>query len=226
MWIFLLLLLLATMLLPSFWVRRQLNSGQEIIADLPGSGGELAQHLIEINKLENVQLEICEGDNDHYDPSTKTVRLSEKNTQNQSLTAIAVAAHEVGHAIQHQQNYAPLLLRGKLVHFAYYSDKIASILIMASPIILAISKNPRVFLLMAGAGIAAALIQTVVHFITLPVEFDASFGRALPLLEKTELSAAELKTCRRILLACALTYVSQSIMGLFRLQRWISILRR
>ena len=226
MWI-LVLLVFGAIFLPALWVKHALKKHQGEIVDLPGTGGEFAEHLINKLELEDVTLEQTSEFSDHYDPVSKTVRLGPGNLEGKSLTAVAVAAHEVGHAIQHQQNYAPLQLRGKLVHIAAASDRLAALLIIMAPIVMAITKNPRLMLLFAAAGIIAALLRTVMHIITLPVEFDASFGKALPILEQGNyLKPQELRICRRILLACALTYVSQSLTSLLQLHRWISLIRR
>ena len=109
-WFFSLLLLLV--FTPSLWVRWVMKRYASDIADMPGTGGELAKHLIERFELKGVEAEITEL-GDHYDPQSKMVRLSEENWHGKSLTAVAIAAHEVGHAIQHKQNDARLSARTK-----------------------------------------------------------------------------------------------------------------
>ena len=112
LWIILLVVVVAVIFLPQFWVRRVLKKHSNERPDFPGTGGEFARHLIKQQGLK-VKLETTEQ-GDHYDPSTRTVRLSSENFNGKSLTAVATAAHEVGHAIQHQQGMALLLLRSPL----------------------------------------------------------------------------------------------------------------
>ena len=113
-WIVLLVILVALIYLPQFWVQRVLKKHSNERSDFPGTGGEFARHLIKQQGL-NVKLETTEQ-GDHYDPISKTVRLSSENFNGKSLTAVATAAHEVGHAIQHQQGMALLLLRTPLAN--------------------------------------------------------------------------------------------------------------
>ena len=192
----------------------------------PGTGGELAEHLVKVLNLEGVKVEQTE-EGDHYDPRDKTVRLSKENMQGKSLTAITVATHEVGHAIQDQQGYAPFTMRQRLVGLAYGAEKLGAFMMFAVPVLALITRSPHVGITMVGIGLGSMLVGTIVHLSTLPVEFDASFNRALPILLKGQyISESEHQHAKKILTAAALTYVSASLASLLNLARWFAILRR
>ena len=222
-WIVLLVILIAMIFLPQFWVQRVLKKHSAERTDFPGTGGEFARHLIKQQDL-NVKLETTEQ-GDHYDPSTKTVRLSSENFNGKSLTAVATAAHEVGHAIQHQQGMALLLLRTPLAKFAFYVERIAQVALLSTPVFLSFLPGVgRISLIVAIVGMLAS---TLVHFVTLPVEFNAGFSKALPILKNGQyLKNNDYQNARKILLACALTYVSAALASLLNVWRWLRFLRR
>ena len=220
------LLLLALLFGPQLWARHTLQRHSKPRPDFPGSGGQLARHLLDRYQLHHVQVESTDH-GDHYDPLSKTVRLSPQIFDGRSLTAVAVAAHEVGHALQDHSAYAPLAWRGRLVELAQWAEKAGSAIMMVLPVVALLSRSPAaggaVFLL----GLATMATATVVHLITLPVEFDASFGRALPILTQGEyIERKDERAARAILRACALTYVAGSLASLLNLWRWLRLWRR
>jgi Zn-dependent membrane protease YugP len=220
------LLVLGLVFLPGLWVRRVLEQYGEPADRYSGSGAQLARHLLDHNGLQSVKVESTE-DGDHYDPIDKVVRLTPDKFAGHSLTAITVAAHEVGHAIQDQQAYAPLRLRTHLVRVAGPIQRVGAAVLMASPFIGVITRVPQLGILMFAAGFLTLATSTLVHFVTLPTEFDASFGRALPMLERLDiLKNTDRPHARRLLTAAALTYVSASLMSLLNIARWWAILRR
>ena len=211
---------------PSLWASRVLKRNAKPREDIKGTGGEFARHLINRLRLDNVGLETT-NQGDHYDPAAKTVRLSEANYNEKSLTAMVVAAHEVGHAMQDHLRYKPLTLRTHLAKAAYHAERAGALLIYAVPLIAALTRAPASGFAMLLLGIGVMAISSLVHFITLPVEFDASFNRALPVLRAGDyLAPADYARARKILLACALTYVANSLAGLLNIWRWITIFRR
>jgi Zn-dependent membrane protease YugP len=211
---------------PGFWVKRVMKRYHEPSERYGRTGGETARALLDGLNLGGVRTEMTES-GDHYDPIEKAVRLSEQNFQGKSLTAITIAAHEVGHAIQDAENYAPLQLRTKLVKWVGPVEKTGAILLMASPIIIGVTRLPLAGVLMIFGGLLTLGSAVVIHMLTLPTEFDASFGRALPLLEKQDvLYATDEPHARRLLKAAAMTYVSASLMSLLNIARWWAILRR
>ena len=223
LWLIVFITVIACIFLPQFWTQRILKKYSVDRPDFPGTGGELAMHLIKQHQLD-VQLETTEQ-GDHYDPQTKTVRLSTANFNNKSLTAVATATHEVGHAIQHKEGMALLLMRTPLAKMAFYVEKVAQLALISTPIFLTVLPGAaRISMIIAVIGMIAS---TLVHLVTLPVEFNASFGKALPILKNGEyLKEQDIKASRRILLACALTYVSAALASLLNIWRWLRFFRR
>ncbi len=220
-----LLALMIAVFAPQYWVQRQMKKHGHQRQDYPGTGGELAQHLIEHFRLDGVGVEATDQ-GDHYDPKTRTVRLSQDNYDKGSLTAVAIAAHEVGHALQHHRGERGLWLRQKLVAVAQISDKIASVFFIAAPVLAIFARTPLAFFGLVGFGIALLAIRILVHLVTLPVEYDASFNKALPILsEGGYLHEDDLDDARDVLKAAAWTYVAGALMSLLDLARWIRILR-
>ena len=203
--VLLLMLCFGPMVWANFILRRHANER----ADFPGTGGEFARHILDLAEMPDVAVELTES-GDHYCPKSKTVRLSEKNLQGRSLTAVTVAAHEVGHALQDRDGYRLLKLRTKLATVAFWGEKVAYALLVASPATLFAS--PRLAILQIGAGLTIMIGRVVLHLVTLPVEFDASFQRALPILDRGNfLAKKDLETARSILRACAWTYVAGAL---------------
>jgi len=220
------ILLLIAIYAPQFWARSTFKRYSEPAPHFPGNGAELARHLLDKFDLTEVGVEISDI-GDHYDPESRTVRLSADNFKTKSLTAITVAAHEVGHAVQHAQNHPMLELRSRLVTIAATAEKVGSIAIFAIPIVTAITRAPSAAALLFILAIGSMLISTIVHLVTLPVEWDASFGKALPVLRAGNyIDEKELQGAEKILRAAAFTYVAGSLASLLNLWRWIRVLRR
>lgn len=138
-----------------------------------------------------------------------------------------MAAHEVGHALQDHEGYPPLHLRTRLVKATRGIEKLGAAVLVVSPFLGMVTRAPYVGLLSLAAGMATLGIGAAVHFITLPTEFNASFARALPLLDESNiLKKPDRPHARKLLTAAALTYVSASLMSLLNIARWIAILRR
>jgi len=219
-------ILLAALFLPQLWAGRVLARYREPVDRYPGTGGELARHLLERLGIRDVAVETSDA-GDHYDPQTRTVRLSPDNLNARSLTAVTVAAHEVGHALQHHQGYAPLELRTRMVEVAGRAQRTGAMFMLAVPVVGLFTRSPALSLVVAAIGIASMALGTVVHLVTLPVEWDASFRRALPLLRAgSYLQPGDERHARRILTACALTYAAASLSSLLNFGRWIGFLRR
>jgi Zn-dependent membrane protease YugP len=211
--------------IPNLWTHYILKKYQTPDPEIPGTGGQFAEHLIRKYQLPVTLEETAEGD--HYDPIQKVVRLSSANTHTNSLTAIATAAHEVGHALQDHEGYEPLQQRIVLIQRSQWLQKFSGIALMATPVLIPLLHTPIIGLVTFGAGFIAMGVPVIIHLSTLPVEFDASFNRALPLLkEGNYLTPKQHKIARRILLACALTYVSASLASLFNLWKWLQGVRR
>lgn len=217
--------LLALVFGPSIWARAVLAHYSADRTDFPGSGGELARHLLDAADLAEVKVETTDR-GDHYDPEARAVRLSQANHDGRSVTAVAVAAHEVGHALQHRDGDPALMRRTRLVKSTAAFQRIGSIIVFGSAIIGLVVRIPGLMLLGLVAGVLTMAVSVVVHLVTLPVEYDASFRRALPILDQGGyLPPEDLPAARRILRACALTYVAASLASLLNLWRWIRFIR-
>lgn len=223
----LLLIVVALVLVgPQLWTRRVFAKHSAPRPDYPGTGGELARHLLNRFDLQHITVEPTET-GDHYDPVTKAVRLTPAIFDGKSLTAITIAAHEVGHAIQDHLGYQPLAERTKLVRIAQGAEKVGAVLMMGIPVAAAVARTPVASVVVMTAGMATMGISTLVHLVTLPVEWDASFRRALPVLRQGQyLTPEDEQGARSILTAAALTYVAASLASLLNLWRWIAFLRR
>lgn len=218
-------LLLAAIVLPQFWVRHTIDKHQEERPDLDGTGGELARHLLDRFDLHDVTVEITDRGG-HYDPEAKAVRLLPKHHDGRSLSAVAIAAHEVSHAIQDARGDRMLAVRQRLVKFAMVTDKFAGVFFIASPILAGLARTPVAFFGLVGLGIAFLAVRVIVDLATLPVETDASFKKALPILEAGKyLDPADMPAVRSVLRAAAFTYLAGALMSLVNLARWIRLLR-
>lgn len=221
--IVLVLLLVALLIFgPSWWVRRTLNKYAEPADRYQGTGAELARHLLDLSGLQEVRITRGEEHSDHYNPLTRTVNLSPLCHDGRSLTAITVAAHEVGHALQHRDQDRWLGLRSRLAGLLTVGQTVVIPLVIIAPVVgLGLRAPVLMWVLLALAFLVQAL-NTVFHLVTLPVEWDASFGRALPLLESERiLHPGDAPHARRLLRAAAFTYVAGSLFSLLLLVRWI-----
>ncbi len=183
------------------------------------TGAEGARMLLDSSGLQNVTIEIVGGRlSDHYDPRSRTLRLSSDVGENASLASLGVAAHEVGHAVQHAEGYAPMKLRSLLVPAANLGSNLGYILFLAGLIFF---RSP----LLVNVGIlffSAAVLFTVV---TLPVELDASRRALASLSDKGILVSNEIDGARAVLRAAALTYLAAALMAILNLVRMILISR-
>jgi len=180
------------------------------------TGAQVARRLLDQKGLYDVQIERTQGHlSDHYDPRTKVVRLSEDIYNGTSLAALGVAAHETGHAVQHDEGYVPFNTRSSIVPVANFGSQIAPWLIMAGFFL-----GSRAGILL-DLGIIAFAAVVVFQLVTLPVEFNAS-SRALAFLENGGfLVREEVKGARKVLRAAALTYVAAALTAVLTLVRFL-----
>jgi uncharacterized protein len=221
MLILFLLLLLVTIFGPQLWVKRTLKKYHQPPDRYRGSGAELARLLLDAENLAHVSVERTDG-GDHYDPIEKAVRLSAECFDARSLTAITVAAHEVGHALQDRDSDPRLSVRTSLaVVMAKLQPLNAGFLLIGS-LLATVLGSPRLVALIVMVALAIQILSTVLNLVTLPLEWNASFGRALPMLEAHDiLIDGDQHHARRILMAAALTYVAASLISLLFLLRWV-----
>jgi len=182
------------------------------------TGYEVARRMLDSNGLSHVQIQETNGKlSDHYDPRTRTVRLSPDIYHKPSVAAVSIASHEVGHAIQHAENYGPLKLRSALVPAVNIANRLGFIAIMLGLVLEAF--------IIAEIGIILIASLFVFQLITLPVEFNAS-SRALTAMNEMNIlyDSNETRGARKVLTAAALTYVAALIVSLMELLRWMAIL--
>jgi len=208
---------------PQLWVQGTMRRHAGERPDFPGTGGELARHLLDEAGLAHVRVEPTAA-GDHYDPADKAVRLSEGNYSGRSITAVAVAAHEVGHALQDRDSYRPLRYRQLLVAHAARIQRLGVALMVIAPLMLAVVRSPALALMQILAAFAIMGSTVLVHALTLPTELDASFRRAMPALVRY-LPPEDLPAARSVLRAAAWTYVAAALVSLLDVARWFRILR-
>jgi Zn-dependent membrane protease YugP len=226
-YVLLAIVILAVVFGPKLWVRHVMRRHSVEIPGMPGTGGDLAAHLVKELELDGVSVEMTEENQDHFDPTTKTVRLGPGNYDGKSLTAVAVAVHEVGHAIQYDRDEPLIKLRTRFAPYARIAERIGVMAFMVMPVVLAVTRVPHAAGIMIAAGVLSMLSAVVFHLLTLPVEWDASFNKALPILTGGQYVApGEEKAVRSVLKAAALTYVAAALADLLSLWRWLLILRR
>lgn len=181
------------------------------------TGSQVARFILDKNGLHNVRIEPVAGSlTDHYDPRTEVVRLSQNVYGGSSIAAVSVAAHEVGHAIQHANSYFPLSLRSALAPIASFGSRLVWVFIFIGMIISPFFIN---------IGIAMFLGVVLFQIVTLPVEFNAS-KRALEQLEAGIIDEESARGSKRVLNAAALTYVAATIVALAELLRLLAIFNR
>jgi len=210
---------------PQLWAKQVLarHNREEYFS---GDGFELARLLLAQAGLTAVTVETSPA-GDHYDPQKKVIRLNPATCGRRSLTAVVVAAHEVGHAMQDHTGYAPLKTRTRMMGNAVKIERIGAGLLLVVPVLTALTRIPAAGFLMFLGGFASLCTPLLVHLVTLPCEFDASFKRALPALSAgSYIPQEDIPAARKVLTACALTYVAAALMGLLNIWRWIRLLRR
>ncbi len=188
----------------------------EVTAQRGMTGAQVARMILDHHGLTDVRVVPTQGIlSDHYNPATKTVALSESNYYESSLAGIAVAAHEVGHAIQHKEAYSFLTLRAKLVPVANISSNMSWIFVM-----IGIFASSSGFLLL---GIILLLAGVVFQVVTLPVEFDASKRAMNEVVSLGIIGNNEEAGARKVLNAAAMTYVAATAVAVLELLRLVLI---
>jgi len=219
-------LLLALIAGPNLWVKHVLKKYSNDLDQAPGTGGELARHLIDRFGLSGVGVEKTEEGQDHYSPAESRVRLSPSVYDGKSLTAIAVAAHEVGHAIQYARKERITRLRQTFTPMAIAIQQLGTLVIMAAPLVLTIFHIPHAALITVLCGLAAMLASALLQLVILPMEWDASFNKAMPILFNDQYVPEVYRPIvQKILTAAALTYFAGALINLLQLWRWLAILK-
>ncbi|MDO5310988.1 MAG: zinc metallopeptidase [Clostridia bacterium] len=214
-------ILLLPAIILSIWASARVNSTfrkySQVYNRFGLTGADAARRILDMNGLYNVRIERVSGDlTDHYDPRANVVRLSDATYSSQSVGAIGVAAHEVGHAVQHATGYAPIKIRNSIVPVVNVCSMLSMPIILLGVIL---SYNQT----MVDIGIILFSATVLFQLITLPVEFNAS-SRALNTLEAQNMLASdELQGARKVLRAAAMTYVAAALSSFMSLLRLILI---
>jgi Zn-dependent membrane protease YugP len=220
------LLVFGAILLPQFWVKRTIKKHGGERRDFPGTGGELAQHLVAEAGLNDVRVIRGPEGADYYDPEAKLISLSPDHFDGKSISAVAIAAHEFGHALQDHEADKLLRLRTLLGRFLPPFERAALVMLTFAPVVAVFAKSPLLFAAQIGFAVLLMSGRVLMHAITLPTEFDASFKRALPILQRGGyLSNDDLPAASSVLRAAALTYVAAALMTLLNIARWFRMLR-
>ncbi len=199
----------------------------QVMSSSGQTGADIARRILYEQGINNVKVEHIRGSlTDHYDPRTNTVRLSDNVYGSNSISAISVAAHECGHAIQHNKGYAPLNLRSALVPIANFGSQMSMPLVMLG---LFMSYGGRgaspTSIMIMQIGIILFAGAVLFQFVTLPVEFNASSRAIKVMLSSGIINEREEKGARDVLSAAALTYVAAAMASLLSLIRLILIAR-
>ena len=209
--------------IPGLWVNYTLNKHNDVLPNMPFTAKEFGEQLLKEKGLDDVKIETTK-DGDHYELIDKAVRVEPSRLDRKSLTSITIMCHEIGHAIQHKEKYPPLERRYKIAKVTNFLTKLASgIGYIGIPAVLATGALPliRVCLIVVFASI---LISMIIHLMTLDVELDASFKRAMPILEK-KIPVEYHSSCKSILRVCAFTYVIGSLTSILNLRNVWFLLR-
>jgi Zn-dependent membrane protease YugP len=206
-----------------FKVSSTFNTYARGSAGVGKTGAEVARRILDAHGLFHIRIERVRGNlTDHYDPTAGVLRLSESVHDHSSASAVGVAAHEVGHAIQHAEKYAPIVWRGKLVPTVNFASRFSWIAIIVGTLLM--YATPVLGVYVAGFGVILFAATTLFHLVTLPCELDAS-RRALAELELCGwYNDAELVASKKVLRAAAMTYVAALAMSLIQLLRLIGMI--
>ena len=217
------LFLLFIYFVPTLWVKYTLGKHNDDLPNMPYTALEFGNKLLKEKELNDVKIEDT-NIGDHYDPNTKKVKVEPHRLDKKSITSITVMCHEIGHAIQHKENFPPLIRRQIIISKTEWLNKLSSLLLYGGfPLIFATGALPfiRICVIIIFASI---LINMIAHLITLDVELDASFKRAMPILEK-KIPEEYHSSCKSILRVCAYTYVCASLTSILDVRKLWFLLR-
>jgi Zn-dependent membrane protease YugP len=204
----------------SLWAQFRVKGTFRRWSEVPNQNGmtgyDAARHMLDANGLHDVPIEPVRGSlSDHYDPINRVVRLSEPVYYEKSISALSVACHEVGHAIQHKESYPMLALRHRIFPIVNFASGLAPFLLIAGFIFNAMN--------LVGIGIIFFSVTVAFQLITLPVEFNASNRAREIMVSEGYIRNEEEKGVAKVLNAAALTYVAAALISLLELIRYIGI---
>ncbi|MBR2548168.1 MAG: zinc metallopeptidase [Eubacterium sp.] len=226
-WTFIILLpAMILVAIAQFQVSSNFNKYSRVKGGMGITGAEAARKMLDKNGLYDVQIRPVKGSlTDHYDPRTKTVNLSEPVYGSDSVSAVGVACHECGHALQHAHSFFPLVFRNSIVPLVNIASSFSWILVVGGLVLMGMSEAPDggIGSTILNIGIIAFLIVVLFHLVTLPVEINASH-RAVVQISDMHLVLPENEVgVRKVLGAAALTYLGALVMALANLLRILAI---
>ena len=210
----------ALVIAPRIWVNHVLRLHNRKEEDFTVTAAELAREILDQHELQGVKVELTDL-GDHYDPHTRTVRLARDKHDRKTLTALTTAAHEAAHAIQHADNYGPFIWRMRLGKIAKVTGEAGFVLLLAAPVSALLSRQPMPPMIIGSAALAMLGTGMAVHLVALPSELDASFRKALPILQQDYISDRQAKDARNILIACSMTYIASSMVSVLNIWPWL-----
>ena len=211
---------------PQYWVKIVFNKYNSKLYQMPGNGKQFSEHLLRFYEFKEVQITSTPG-GDFFNPVDLTLNLQTDRLDTNSLTSIVVAAHEIGHVIQYYEKNFWFNLRQKLAKFSISINRVSSIVILLIPFVTLIFRSPSLSFFFFLLGFSGLIMNVFVHLVTLPVELDASFNKALPILIAGEyITSEQEKAAKEILQAAAYTYISAALANLLNIGRWFTVLRR
>ncbi len=205
---------------PRIWVGRVLKQHNHEDENLSGSAAVMARRWLDAHQLQRVKVELTDM-SDHYDPEARSVRLSRDKHDRKSLTAITTAAHEVSHALQDAEDYAPFVWRKRLAHLAVATSQVGTLVLLAVPVAALFSRRPIPPLVIGSTLFAMLSTGLALQLASLQSELDASFQRALPMLRDDAISSSQMSDAKNILIACSLTYVASSVLSVLNIWPWL-----
>lgn len=197
-----------------FWVKNRVKKWADVAIGRGMTGRDVARAILQAEGITNVDIEQAHGFlSDHYDPSSHTLRLSSDIFNGQSVTAAGIAAHEVGHAIQHKEGYMPMTIRQKMVPVANIGTNLG-VWIMIIGLIIGLAGLAKIGVFLFAGFVAFTLV-------TLPVEFDASSRAKRALANYNIVDSRELDGVNQVLTAAAATYVAAAVAAILQLLYWL-----
>jgi len=201
-------------------VRNTYRKYRQVVSRAGITGAEVARRILDDNRLQNIQVESIAGElTDHYDPRTRTLRLSREVYRGKNVAAIGIAAHESGHAIQHSRSYFPLALRNTVYPVASFGSKLGPFMVIGGLIFGAFQPLITIGIVMFAFAVAFSII-------TLPVEINASSTALRILRQDRFLKEEEMQAAKRVLTAAAFTYVVAALASVLTLVRLVMLGRR
>ena len=212
---------------PYFYVRYVYQSNNKTLKLMPFDGREFAKKILKENNLNDIKINPQDQSlQNFYDPINRSIGIEKKLLENRSLTSISIIAHEVGHAIQHKENYQPLLTRHILLEKSNIFRSIgSSIVTLGLGPIFAFTQSIYLTLIASLVALLFFCFEIFINIFTLRCEYDASFNRAMPLLKKY-IPKEYMDACKQVLNAAALTYIANSILRIISFRNFFYIFIR